>query len=242
MAEKTLYNYRVEPQDVDFTRRATLAALSSVILNTAGNDAFGKGFGVNVLNEENHSWVLARMAFEFDRLPIQYTDYTVATWVSDYGRLLTTRNFTFCDANGVEFGRSATQWVVIDLKSRTAVNLQAMDESYAHAVVNIPPPIELPRKIRQVNPTQTVEHRVVYSDIDFNSHVNTMRYLDMMLDMLPIEQLAHEGFVRLDVHFLHECCYGQTLTVGYEQRDNVAFFEISNEEKVVAVKASIEWK
>ena len=36
MAEKSLYNYRVEPQDVDFTLRATLASLGSSILNTAG--------------------------------------------------------------------------------------------------------------------------------------------------------------------------------------------------------------
>ena len=42
-------NYRVEPQDVDFTLRATLASLSSSILNTAGLDAYGKGFGVDVL-------------------------------------------------------------------------------------------------------------------------------------------------------------------------------------------------
>ena len=74
MAEKSLYHYRVEPQDVDFTLRATLASLGSSILNTAGVDAYGKGFGVDVLNAENHSWVLSRMAIEIDRRPEQYTD------------------------------------------------------------------------------------------------------------------------------------------------------------------------
>ena len=111
MAEKSRYNYRVEPQDVDFTLRATIPSLGGSILNTAGIDAHGKGFGVDALNADNHSWVLSRMAVEFDCQPTQYTDYTVATWISDYGRVLSTRNFTLTDAAGREFGRAVTQWV-----------------------------------------------------------------------------------------------------------------------------------
>ena len=57
MAEKSRYDYRVEPQDVDFTLRATISSLGAAILNTAGIDAHGKGFGVDALNADNHSWV-----------------------------------------------------------------------------------------------------------------------------------------------------------------------------------------
>ena len=215
MAEKSHYNYRVEPQDVDFTLRATIPSLGSAILNTAGVDAHGKGFGVDALNADNHSWVLSRMAVEFDSQPTQYTDYTIATWINEYGRVLSTRNFTLTDAAGTEFGRAVTQWAMIDLK---------------------------PRKIREVNPAQTVEHKVVYSDIDFNRHVNTMRYIEMMIDMLPVELLMQETPVRFDIHFLRECRYGQTLSVGYEQRGRTALFEIRSDEGTPAVRASIEWK
>ena len=123
MAEKSLYNYRVEPQEVDFTLRATIPSLGAAILNTAGIDAHGKGFGVDALNADNHSWVLSRMAIEFDFQPVQYTDYTVATWISDYGRVLSTRNFTLTDASGREFGRAVSQWAMIDLRPRPAVDL-----------------------------------------------------------------------------------------------------------------------
>ena len=100
MAEKSVYTYRVEPQEVDFTLCATVSALGSAVLNTAGLDAHRKGFGVDALNRQNHSWVLSRMAFELDRRPGQYTDYRIATWISDYGRVLSTRNFTLADAAG----------------------------------------------------------------------------------------------------------------------------------------------
>lgn len=242
MAEKSLYKYRVEPQDVDFTLRATLASLGSSILNTAGVDAYGKGFGVDVLNADNHSWVLSRMAIEIDRRPEQYTDYTVATWISDYGRVLSTRNFTLTDAAGREFGRAVTQWAMIDLTTRSAVDLSWVGRQHDGAVVPVPPPAEKPRKIREVAPTQRMEHRVVYSDIDFNRHVNTMRYIEMMLDMLPVELLTSEAPVRLDIHFLKECRLGQTLTVGCEQRAHGALFEISGDGTTAAVRACVEWK
>lgn len=241
-AEKSVYRFRVEPQEVDFTLRATLPALGSAILNTAGLDAHGKGFGVDALHADNYSWVLSRIAFEFDSRPGQYTDYSIATWISDYGRVLSTRNFTLADAAGREFGRAVSQWAMIDLSTRAAVDLSGVGDAHADAVVDAPSPAEKPRKIRAVEPTETSSHRVVYSDIDFNRHVNTMRYIEMMLDMLPIERLTDDAPVRLDVHFLKECRYGQILTVGAEIRDEGALFEVGSEEGAVAVRAAIEWK
>ena len=130
---------------------------------------------------------------------------------------------------------------MIDLQSRSAIDLSWVGDAHADAVVDAAPPTDKPRKIREVNPTETADHRVVYSDIDFNRHVNTMRYIEMMLDMLPVGMLTREAPVRLDIHFLKECRFGQTLTVGCEQREHSALFEISAED-AAAVRASIEWK
>ena len=242
MAEISRYPFRVEPQEVDFTLRATLSSLGGAVLNTAGVDAYGKGFGVDVLNADNHSWVLSRMALEIDLRPMQYTDYTIGTWISDYGRVLSTRNFTLTDDAGHEFGRAVTQWAMIDLTTRSAVDLSWVGREHQEAVVPVPPPTDKPRKIRAVTPTQHAEHRVVYSDIDFNRHVNTMRYIEMMLDMLPVEMLTREAPVRLDIHFLKECRFGQTLSIGCELHEHAALFEVSGDGQSVAVRAGIEWQ
>ena len=120
--------------------------------------------------------------------------------------------------------------------------VQLLGQTEIEAIVDAAPPTDKPRKIRAVSPTATAEHRVVYSDIDFNRHVNTMRYIEMMLDMLPVDMLTQEAPVRLDIHFLKECRFGQTLTVGCELRGRSALFEISADGAAAAVRASIEWK
>lgn len=242
MGEKSHYNYRVEPQDVDFTLRATIPSLGSAILNTAGIDAHGKGFGVDALNADNHSWVLSRMAVEFDCQPRQYTDYTIATWINEYGRVLSTRNFTLTDAAGNEFGRAVTQWAMIDLKSRSALDLSWVGDAHADAIVDAPSPTDKPRKIRDVDPAQTVMHKVVYSDIDFNRHVNTMRYIEMMLDVLPIEHFAEERPLRLDINFLKEARYGQTLSVALEERGSQTLVEIRSDAGAALCRGAFEWR
>ena len=242
MATKTAYPFRVEPQEVDFSLRITLVALGGNILNIAGIDAHTKGFGVDALNKDNFSWVLSRIAFEFDYRPEEYVKYEIATWISDYGRMLSTRNFELTDQTGVCFGRVVSQWCMLDLSKRTAVDLRAVAESHNDAIVECPSPAEKPRKVPAPDAEPVLTHKVAYSDIDFNRHVNTMRYIEMMIDMLPLEMLMQEAPVRFDIHFLRECRYGQTLAVGYEQRGRTALFEIRSDAGTGAVRASIEWK
>ena len=242
MATKTAYPFRVEPQEGDFSLRITLVALGGNILNIACIDARTKGFGVDALNKYNFSWVLSRIAFEFDYRPEEYEKYEIATWISDYGRMLSTRNFELTDQTGVCFGRVVSQWCMLDLSKRTAVALRAVAESHNDAIVECPSPAEKPRKVPAPDAEPVLTHKVAYSDIDFNRHVNTMRYIEMMIDMLPLEMLMQEAPVRFDIHFLRECRYGQTLAVGYDQRGRTALFEIRNDAGTAAVRASIEWK
>jgi len=242
MATKTAYPFRVEPQEVDFSLCITLAALGGNILNIAGVDAHSKGFGVDALNKDNFSWVLSRIAFEFDYRPAEYAEYEIATWISDYGRMLSTRNFELTDRSGVCFGRVVSQWCMLDLTARTAVDLRAVAESHNEAIVGIPSPAEKPRKVPALAaPPQSV-HRVAYSDIDFNRHVNTMRYIEMMLDVLPLECAAQQRPVRLDINFLKEARYGETLSVAAEERGGRTLVEIRSDAGASVCRGAFEWR
>jgi len=241
MEYKTSYPFCVEPQEVDFSLRITWTALSERILNTAGVDAHSKGFGVDAINKENYSWVLSRIAFEFDRRPLEYEKYTITTWISDYGRLMSTRNFTLTDASGAVFGRVVSQWCMIDLSTRMPADLRKIASSHDEAVVPDPSPAEKPRKVLPVETERSVDHPVVYSDIDFNRHVNTIRYIEMMLDLLPLEFFGTERALRLDVNFLHESVYGDLLRIGCARSDDGVSFEIRNQAGTPICRAALAW-
>ncbi|MDR1349123.1 MAG: acyl-ACP thioesterase [Prevotellaceae bacterium] len=241
MTSKTTYRHTVQVSEIDFSLRATIVSMIGCILDIAGVDADEKGFGIKKLGSENRSWVISRMALHFYRLPYKYETFDISTWVSDYGKLLTTRNFTATDENGNSTFAAVTQWAMIDLSTRRPLDLRYVDEYNRHLCIE-QTPINNPIKIAAINPQKTIIHKVSYSDIDFNRHVNSLRYFMLMIDMLPVEFMANTNPIHIEVNFLHESQYGDTLTAGYEQCGAKSLFEIKNNSDTVICRASIEWK
>lgn len=220
--------------------RARLSAMLSNVLNIAGHDAHRNGFGTDAVMKENNSWVLSRMAIEFDYLPKQYDEYKIRTWINDTGRLVSVRNFVLTNAEGAAFGRVSSHWCMINLDSRRPCDLTPIIEARRQYIFDEPAPCEAPRKLGAVEAEKTEEHRVAYSDIDFNRHTNTLRYIDMMVDMLPMERLSESYGVRLDIHFVKESRYGQVLTIGSRQEGNTWLFEIKSDDGAAVCRASFE--
>lgn len=204
------YDYAVQPREVDLTKRATIITLGDSILHTAGEDADRIGFGIRNLQSKDSTWVLSRMAVEIDRLPAEYERYTVGTWVGEIGRLMTTRNFIVTDAGGQRIAAASTLWAMIDVKTRQPLDLRD-NVDYSRALLAIPCPIDKPAKIGRIEGVPCDSRRVRYSDIDFNQHTNSMKYIQWMLDALPLEKLTGCRMKRLDVNFVHETRYGQQL-------------------------------
>ena len=242
MKNQTTYRYQVATQNVDFTLRATIDSLGNYILNTAGIDAQGKGFGVDALSPQNLTWVLSKFVLEIDSRPEQFAEFDLTTWVNQNTRLVSTRNFTLADTAGKVFVRSLSQWCMLDFVKRAPVALNTIEELYNSYICEAPSPCEQPLRLRAIEPETTAEHKVVYSDIDFNRHMNTMRYIGLMVDMLDIELLKSNRPLRIDVHFMNECVYGQTLTVGKQSVENQTLFEVTREDGVVACRASFTWR
>lgn len=238
MAEITSYPHRVEPQEVDFTLRASVASIINYMLNVAGTDAHNKGFGVDVLQGQSFTWVLSRLAVEVKSQPRQYDDIVVDTWVNEFNRLSSTRNFRVrLDERTLAEGVS--QWCMINMETRQAVDMSTLKDVYERAMVDEPSPIAVPARLRAIEPTTSTSRPVAYSDIDFNRHVNTLRYVDLVFDALPIELIENNNGMRIDLNFIAEARYGETLTIGSTNEDNIWQFEVSSDEGKTLCRAKI---
>lgn len=242
MENQTTYRYQVATQNVDFTLRATIDSLGNYVLNTAGIDAQGKGFGVDALAPKNLTWILSKLVLEVDSRPEQFADFDLTTWVNQNSRLVSTRNFTLSDLDGNIFCRALSQWCMLDFVKRVPVSLELINDAYTPYICPEPSPCEPPLRLRSFEADVVVQHKVVYSDIDFNSHMNTMRYIALMVDMLDLELIKSHRPFRLDVHFMNECLYGQMLSVGMKSVDNQTLFEITREDGTVACRAAFTWR
>ena len=241
MATISSYPFTIQPENVDFTLRASVASIISYMLNVAGTDAHLKGFGVEALQGHSFTWVLSRLAVEISTQPRQYTDIEIDTWVNEFNRLSSTRNFKMRIGNEV-IAAGVSQWCMLNMETRQAVDMTLLKDVYERAMVAEASPIAAPARLRDVEPQISVSRPVVYSDIDFNRHVNTLRYIDLIFDTLPLELIEKNAGIRLDINFIAEALYGEVLTIGASSEGNVWQFDISSDSGKKLCRAKIEFK
>ena len=240
--EKSVFRSKVEPKQVDFTSRVSVSSICDMILYVAGVDAYNRGFGIDVLAGKNFGWVLSRMCVELDYMPKEYDEFTIHTWISDYNRLSSTRNFTLSDDEGREFGRAVSQWCMLDFDTRMPVDMNTLAKVHDGTIVDCPSPCERPRRLGAVKSEPIAEHKVVYSDIDFNRHMNTMRYINLIFDSMPIEVPEKLEAWRMDVNFMREALYGDYLRLKSEACDNAASYEFENQAGEALCRFAFEFK
>ena len=241
MAEISTYKNMVQPKSVDCTRRASVAAIIGYMLDVAGEDADRKGFGISALDSASNTWVLSRLAVDIAAQPKQYEEIAVDTWVNEFNRLSSTRNFRIhrgeeCVAKGV------SQWCMLNMESRQVVDMSLLKDTYLKAMVEEPSPIPAPARLRPITPVGSTSRPVVYSDIDFNRHVNTLRYIDLIFDNVPLSLIEQNNGLRIDINFIAEAVYGETLTIGWACEGNIWNFEISSSPERVLCRAKVEFK
>ncbi len=215
MQKIATYTYRVQPLDVDFSDRIRLAQLLGYLLHAAGMNARENGFGTDALLEKDRAWVASRLAMEVSYYPKAHEDFQIETWVEDFGRVFTTRNFRINREDGSPMGAGTSVWCMIDLSARKAVDLG--DTDYSAFVTGIPSLIEKPARIPVLVGEPVSRHRVKYSDLDFNKHTNSTKYVEWMVDLFPLDLFVSTNVRRLDINYINEAVYGETVEIIRQQ-------------------------
>ncbi len=235
------YRFVAEPFHVDFSGRLTLGVLGNHLLNCAGFHANDRGFGIATLNEENYTWVLSRLAIELEDMPRQYEDFAVQTWVEDVYRLFTNRNFAVTDKDGKKIGYARSVWAMINLHTRKPADLlQLHGGSIEGYVCDEPCPIARPShiKVKATEPTARVTAR--YSDIDINGHVNSIRYIEHILDLFPLEMYRKKHIRRFEMAYVAESYYGDELAFYVDDAgENVCLVEVRKQDDEVVCRSKI---
>lgn len=209
------YPFYVEPFHVDFTGHIFLSILGNHMLNAAGNHSQKRGWGIGTLNESHHTWVLSRLSIEMTEMPMQYEHCEVRTWVESVMRLFTNRNFSIHRSDGTPLGYARSVWAMIDTETRKPCDLLSLfDGDILRYVVpqeeNICP-IEGHGRFRFREPELVRTIDTFYSDVDINGHINSMKYIEHILDLFQHQQFVQQGIRRFEIAYKTEAYMGDRL-------------------------------
>jgi len=213
MTTEHTHTYCLTAAQCNAQREVSPATLVQQIIDVATEHADILNIGFKRMGENSTLWVLSRAAYEISRYPRMLETYTVTTWIEGYNKLFSDRDFAIRSASGELIGYARTVWMAIDKETRRPTDLSAVADPEA-VRPDLLCDMERPGKIRL--PKEHTEPNVCRfgaSDIDFNRHVTSRRYVELVVDQLPLEVYDTCVLSRFEIAYSRESLCGEQVSV-----------------------------
>jgi len=219
------YPFLAEPFHCDFTNHLFLGHLGNHMLNAADYHSAERGYGMSFLNQHHLTWVLSRLAIEMKAMPEAYDKFFVETWVDSVMRYFTSRNYAVTAADGTVYGYGRSIWAMIDTRPRQPVDILSVGDGAISKYVDKERvcPIAVASRVKIDEGLRVASVQMKYADIDINGHVNSVKYIEHVLDLWPMDFYSSHRLHRLDIAYVAEAHCGDELDFYRVQESEHAF-------------------
>ncbi|MBQ8047930.1 MAG: acyl-[Prevotella sp.] len=215
------YEFLSEPFHCDFGNRLFIGHLGNHLLNAADFHSNDRGFGMHYLNTIHKTWVLSRLAVEMNEMPEAYVRFAVETWVEGVMRFFTNRNFKIEDAKtGKVYGYGRSVWAMIDTETRQPTDLLAVRDGQIVSYIDKdkPCPMEKSGRVKIGESAEFVRSiDTYYNDVDINGHINSIKYIEHIADLWPVDWYRSHAIKRFEAAYVAEAHGGDRLHFYREQ-------------------------
>ena len=234
------YEFLAEPFHCDFSGRLMMGHLGNHMLNAADFHSTDRGFGMKYLLHIKRAWVLSRLAIEMEEMPPMYTRFRVETWVESAMRYFTNRNFAILgyDDNAPDtpnnpssliphpsspikvYGYGRSVWAMIDTETRQPSDIFSINDGSINNWIEREKtcPIDKGGRVKMDDDATFLRSiDTNYSDVDINGHINSVKYIEHVLDLWPLDWYREHSIHRFEIAYVAEAHAGDTLSFYQQQ-------------------------
>ena len=258
---KYTYEYTIRYMDVDDTKHLRWVALEEYLLEVAGTVADELGFGIAVLHPRDLTWIITHLSLQMSYMPMPQEHVVFETWIEQNAHMLSTRDYRIYlkptpDSSREEWcliGSCKSVWTVLDMEKREIANVFS-DPIFDGCVDGEVLPMARSPKMTALTEAPRVPYTIRYSDLDYNRHCNSCKYLQAMLDAYHPSamkgwQLAQAPGAanctgqgsseswRLDIHYAREVMAGEQTTIACQDEGNLVRYQLLNAEGLTSCSA-----
>lgn len=234
-------HYTTKWHDTDGDGVMRPSALLVYMQETANLQCRDYGMDLTDLHhKEGKGFLLSRIMVKIYTPLHAYEDIEVRTWCVD------ARGYNFIRCFSVHRGEetvalAVSHWALVDIHEKKMLRTTDFRRDFPYG--ELPDPDLLPGRIRIPAATEMEEvgqRTIVYSDLDFNRHMNNTKYPDMICDYLPT--MDGKWVTTLSLSYLREAAFGDTLTVHRKEADslNAYYIRTTRPDGLTCLEAAVE--
>ena len=236
MSEKTLMRTKEECSfsisDLDANENPLASHILQKFQDIAVHNANYLKIGFDDLIQNDYIWVVTKIRYQVLKPIKKNQKLYITTWPLPKGVIDFCRDYLIEDENGDIFIKGTSRWCITNIKTRRLVRTKGIEylngngEYFDMKCFEEPYYPLTPFEIEGLKPV--LEHKVVFTDLDHNKHMNNTKFADLSIDSIPkIEDFAIE---EMQVNFLSECLYKDTIKTYIK-------FNSDNEYEVIGIKS-----
>lgn len=224
---------RVACYESDSTEKMLPTTAMNYFQEASTNQGNQLGLGGDYLKANNLAWFLVKYVIRFNDYPRYQDEVTITTRATGMDKFCATRRFTIEDASGAESVIADTQWLLINRDTEKIERIDEHPEMDAYQCFEKGQPIF--KKIAIINQIDLEKSfSVRFLDIDFNKHVNHVKYLAWAIEVLPLEVVKTKQLSEAKMVYKAQCFYGdQIRALGQQLEENHYRIEIVNQDNTV---------
>lgn len=235
---KFTQNYTVRWHDTNANREITPSAILTLMQETTNGHIKTNYPSIEYVRDELcQAFILSKVYIRFYDSAHAYDSLDVSTWTG-----VESRGFSFHRSFEVlsesrRIADALTIWALLDTKTQRLLPTKAFINDFKdEASIDI----KMPHKIKF--PSTDLEHvgtrRIVYSDIDYNKHMNNTHYPNMLIDFLPSPE--HLIVKEMMISFIKGAQYGDELQILRSQDENDFYIRALNSSGEICLESYIK--
>ena len=212
-------NFKVPYYDTNIKRYASPEKLLAYMGEIATLHSDEIGLTIDDLRENNYGWMLNRWKVKINDYPFARDTIKIETWASDFRKFYANREFKILDNHNKELVKASSIWIFLDMIKKRPIRVtDNIIKGYG-----MEGDILFSEFYDFNNPFETekgLEFRVRKSDIDYNNHVNNVKYFQWMLESLPTYIDEEYKLKEFEILYKKEVGLGSLINSSYYVESN----------------------
>ncbi len=239
--------YKINIYDVDSKLQCKFSSLVDYLWDIVISQSESLGETEKGFVHNNCFWVLLKYDINIYEYPKFKEIISVDTEVLGVKKFYGYRGYTIKNSQGKVIAEALSIAILIDIEKRRPMKISPDQYEIYGIKGELEEPIPLDDILKLEKEEYSNDYPIRYSDIDSNSHVNNVKYMEMAIDTLPRSILKEYSLSNIKVLFKKETNDGDTLHISSEVIENkndelTTLHTIIGDDKKLLTKLQLKWK